>query len=296
MTKVGRIGLVAIALALTGIMVFAGAFAAFSGQNVAQAQGAATATPTTAASPTTSASPTVSATGSPTTGPSATTTPATTTSTIGNTFWQGLAAKLGISVDTLKAQAVQERKDMIDQAVKDGRLTQDQANQIKQQITADNLIAPINIGPAGGQPGNGQPGNGQPGIGPRGNGRGFGPRGFGRGNQGNPPGRGFGNGGFYGGFGFGGGSTAQLEAVAKALNMNPSDLVSQLYAGKTLADVATAQKVDQNTVKQAIINTRSAEIDREVTDGLLTQAQANGLKANWTPDKIDLTRIRFFGR
>lgn len=268
MTKARRLGAAVIVLALAGLGIFAATLALPAGQSVAQAQTAPTATP--------------AATVSPTTSPSGTTTPVTTTSSIGDTFWKGLAAKLGISVDTLKAQALQERKDMIDQAVKDGRLTQDRANQIKQQLNADNLIAPINIGPANVAPGNGQPGNGGPGFGRHG----FAPRG----NPGNqPPGnvgpginRGFGR------------STAVLEAVAKALNMTPVNVVNQLASGKTLADLATAQKVDQATVKQAIISTQKAEIDRQVTDGLITQAQANSLEANLTPDKIDLTRPFFF--
>ncbi len=214
------------------------------GQSVAQAQAAATAAPTAAPKPTTS--------------------PSTATNTIGATFWQGLAAKLGVSVDTLKSDALQVRKDMLNQAVKDGKLTQDQANQIEQKLNADNLIAPIPIGRANGP----KPGNGTPG----------------------PNKRGFPHRGVVGV----GGSTAVLEAVAKSVNLSPSDLVSQLRSGKTLADVAKAQNVDQAKVKQAIIDARTAEIQRQVTDGLITQTQADSLKSRLTPDNIDLTQSRFF--
>jgi hypothetical protein len=225
-----------------------------AGQNVALAQGAATATPT--ASPQTpNAAPTV------------------TTSAIGDAFWTALAAKLGVSVDTLKADALQVRKDMLDQAVKDGRITQAQADQLKNQLDANKLIAPIYIGPGV---------KGQPGPGFRG-------RGYGQ-----PPAPGLRGPAFRGpGFGFGFGS-AELEAVGKAVNLSPSDLVTQLRGGKTLADIAKAQNVDQATVKQAIIAARKAEIDREVADGLITRAQATALESSLTPDNIDLTRMPFF--
>jgi Protein of unknown function (DUF2680) len=201
-----------------------------------------------------------------------------TTSGIGDAFWTALAAKLNVSVDTLKADAIQVRKDMLDQAVKDGRITQAQADQLKQRLDANGLIAPIYIGP----------GNRGP----------FGPRFRGPYNRPAPapgiitprpgvgPGRGFGY-----GFGFG---TAELEAVAKVLNLSSSDLVTQLRGGKMLADIAKAQNVDQAPVKQAIIDARKAEIDRQVTDGLITQAQANTLEAQLTPNNIDLTRRPFF--
>ncbi len=231
------------------------------GQNIALAQGAATTTPAASPQPTS-----VSGTATPTASPNATTTAPTTTSSIGNTFWQGLAAKLGVNVDTLKANALQVRKDMLDQAVKDGRATQDQVNQIKQRLTADDLIAPISLGPARANANPQQPNRGR-----------------------GPNFRGFPN------FGLGSGqSLAVLEATAKALNLAPADLVNQLSSGKTLADIATAQKVDQTSLKQTIVNARNAEIDRQVTDGLITQAQANALKARLTTSNLDLTRPQFF--
>ncbi len=90
-------------------------------------------------------------------------------------------------------------------------------------------------------------------------------------------------------------NTATLEAVAAALNMKPADLIAQLQAGKTLADIATAQNVDQAKVKQAIIDATKAQIQKEVQDGIITQAQADQQLANLTPEKIDLTQIRGFG-
>lgn len=189
-------------------------------------------------------------------------TPAPSQSNIGTDFWQRLATKLGLNVNDLTAKAVEARKDMLDQAVKDGRITQAEADQLKSKLDANGLIAPINIG-RGGAPR-------QPGATPAPN---------------QTPSQGFGR-----GFAFGWSADA-LEAVAKVLNLQPTDLVTQLRGGKTLADIATAQKVDQAVVKQAIIDAEKAAIDRELKDGLITQAQADARKANLTPDKIDLTRM-----
>ncbi len=208
--------------------------------------------------------------------PSATTTttpPQTQQASIGDTFWGILAGKLNVSVDTLKAQAVAARQQMIDQAVTDGRITQAQADAIKSRITSDNIIAPIRLPGVAGQP------NLPNGLGP------FGGRRFGFGNR--LPGGGLG----FGTFGF---NLQDLDAVAKALNMDSKTLLQQLAQGKTLADIAQAQNIDQSVVKQAIINARTAEIDQLLSLGLISQVQADALKARLTPDNIDLTRPLFF--
>lgn len=252
MTKSRWIGLgmgVMLILAAFGVVAWQ-SLSLTASQNLALAQAPATPTPSPAAPST-----------APKSGPTAT--------DVGNAFWTQLAAKLGVSVDTLKADALQVRKDMLDQAVKDGRITQAQADQLKQKLDANGLIAPIFIG--------GGPG-GKFGLGPRGP------------NNGLRPGQGVGPRGFGFGFGFG---TAELEAVAKALNLSASDLTTQLRGGKTLADIAKAQNVDQGVVKQAIIDARKAQIEREVADGLITQAQATTLESRLTPDNIDLTRPFF---
>lgn len=203
---------------------------------------------------------------------------------IGDAFWALLAGKLGVSADDLKSKAVEARKEMIDQAVKDGRLTQEQADAIKQRIDANGIVAPIPLprgtqGSNGNQPwGKGQ--NGRPGRGTL--------PGFGNGNGG----PGFGNGlpGGMFGHGFMGGGLQELEAIAKAVKLEPKALVEQLSQGKTLADIAKAQGVDEATVKQAIIDFRKAQIDQQLSLGLISEVQANELKAKLTPENIDLSR------
>lgn len=102
-------------------------------------------------------------------------------------------------------------------------------------------------------------------------------------------GKGFERGAPRGAGGFLGGVT-QLEAVANVLKLKPADLAAQLKNGKTLADITKAQNVDQTVVKQAIIDAEKAQLQREAQDGVITQAQADSMTANLTPDKIDLTR------
>lgn len=242
--------------------------------NTAFAQGGATATPG-AASQTPSAA--------------ATTTPAAQPQQqqqqqIGDTFWTLLAGKLNVNADDLKAKAVEARKEMIDQAVKDGRVTQEQADAIKQRIDANNIIAPISlgrgVGPQNTLPNTNPPNNTLPRRGPFGW--------FGNGNQGpfpmNPiPGGLFGR-------GFLGSSLQELESVATALKLEPKALIEQLSQGKSLADIAKAQGVDEATVKQAIIAYRTAQIDQQLALGLISEVQANQLKAQLTPDNIDLSR------
>lgn len=72
------------------------------------------------------------------------------------------------------------------------------------------------------------------------------------GTQTSPDGRG--GPGWAGKFGFGGDhlDQAELNAAAKALNMTATDLSAQLQSGKTLAQIASAQSVDLQTVLQAI--------------------------------------------
>ncbi|MGB8646211.1 MAG: hypothetical protein WCF84_13315 [Anaerolineae bacterium] len=192
-------------------------------------------------------------------------------------FWKSLASKLGIQESDLKTKAVAAEKELIDQAVKDGKLTQDQATQEKAQLDQNGPAAPMVGGPhRGGRGGpNGQNGpNGQVPQGGRGGQNGQGPQ------NGQRPG--------------GPGPRAgldEIEAIAKVLNLKPADLLTQIHSGKTVADLAKTQNVSETTVKQAFIDAAKTRIAREVQDGLLTQAQADAQTANLTLDKVDLTHL-----
>lgn len=167
------------------------------------------------------------------------TTPAP-SSGLDQSFWQALATRLGTTVERLQQAVKDAGKDTVAQGLADGRLTQEQADRMNQRLDQW------------------QPG--QSGL--------FGLP-FGRG--GGPGGHGARGGGSLGG-------QAVFDAAAKALGVTTTDLMTELRAGKTLADVAQAKGVDQNTVKQAIITAKKAEVDAAQQAGRLTAEQATQLK------------------
>ncbi len=89
-----------------------------------------------------------------------------------------------------------------------------------------------------------------------------------------PWGRGF-------GFGFRGSDTANFDAVAKALNLTPTQLFEELHSGKTLSEIAQARGVDLSTVQEAMnasrVQAMKDKIAQAVTDGTITQEQADWL-------------------
>lgn len=114
-------------------------------------------------------------------------------------FQNALASRLGVTLEKLKEAYLGAFNDTVDKATTDGALTQDQANQLKNDA-ANRLNQEGLSGILGGFEGH---------------------RGFGRG----------GFGGMHGGL--------ELASFAKALNMQESDLITELQSGKTIFDVAT---------------------------------------------------------
>lgn len=108
-----------------------------------------------------------------------------------------------------------------------------------------------------------------------GRGRGHGP------GHGHGPGRGGGRGG------------AGLAAAATALKMTPADVRTALAGGQTLAQVAQGKGVAVDTLVAAIVAAEKTRIAQQVTDGRLTQAQADervaGLTARVT-ERVNSTR------
>ena len=160
-----------------------------------------------------------------------------------NLFWNSLATRLGVTLDKLKAAITGASTDTIDQAVKDGKLTQDRADQMKADLQ--------NRANQGDLPGFGF-------FGFR-HGRGMG---------------GFGDGDFgFGRSGFGKGNN--LTSFAKALNMTEADLMTELQSGKTIAAVAQEKNVDLTQVKTSVLADLKTNLDQVVQAGKLTQAQAD---------------------
>jgi hypothetical protein len=150
------------------------------------------------------------------------------------------AQRLNVTPEALRSALGAAEDAQLDQAVKDGDLTQAQADAIKKRRQQEGDVL------------------GGPGVG--------GPHpGFGRGGRGGP------------GIGFKLGRGGALDAAATALGVSRSELLTKLRAGKSIADVAKAQGKSLDDVKQAITAGVSKELDQAVTDKKLTSAQRDDI-------------------
>lgn len=71
-----------------------------------------------------------------------------------------------------------------------------------------------------------------------------------------------------------------LQATADATKLSPADIMKQLQAGKTLADIITANGGTVENVVNSAVTKATADINTAVKDGRLGQAQADTLIAN----------------
>ena len=151
-------------------------------------------------------------------------------------YLNALAARLGLSVDQLKEAQKQARIDLVNKAVAEGRMTQEQA---------DRMIQAIQSGQGPGQGGQMRPGQGQRGQQQRPN---QGQRGPGM------PGPG--------------------QAIADFLGMTPDQLRAEFQAGKSLAQIAEAKGITREALKEKLLEPRKARIDAAVAAGKMTAEQA----------------------
>jgi hypothetical protein len=83
------------------------------------------------------------------------------------------------------------------------------------------------------------------------------------------------------GMGRGMGSQVEIEAAAEALGMTADELRTQLWGGKTLADLAEEKGIDLADVQAAVEAAREAEMREQITqaveDGTITQEHADWL-------------------
>jgi polyhydroxyalkanoate synthesis regulator phasin len=68
------------------------------------------------------------------------------------------------------------------------------------------------------------------------------------------------------------------KVVADTIGISPQDLVADLKAGKSIAEVAQAHDVDPKAVADAIVSHATQRIDQAVTDGKLSAERAAKLK------------------
>ena len=177
-----------------------------------------------------------------------------------NDFLDSVAKHLGISRQKLDDATTAAAIDQVDAQLAAGKITKDQADQLKKRIQSGDVPA---LGGLGGGPG----------------------LGFGPGGPGTLLKMGIGD---------------SLAAAAKYLGVSEGDLRSQLNAGKSLADVAKAQGKDLDGLEQAILAAAKSDLDKAVTDKRLTQSQAddvyNRLKDNIADMVNGQLRMHFRGR
>jgi hypothetical protein len=153
-----------------------------------------------------------------------------------------VASAKGVALDAVVSAVIAAQTTSLNQAVTDGRITQAQA---------DALLANLKVT---------LPGQLQTKMVAGLEGRSFG----GRGGKGGP----------------GGMRGASLTTVATALGITEAELQTELQAGKTIAAVATARGVDLSVVSNALLEAEKTKLAQAVTDGKLTQAQADERLAN----------------
>jgi uncharacterized protein YidB (DUF937 family) len=180
--------------------------------------GAATGTPLLAASPSPSPSP-----GSRTNYCSA--------------FTGHVASNLGKSQSQVQKALSDALTQTIDDAVKNGDLTQSQANAIKARVSSSTGAGQC----AGGL-------RGLPGIA--------------RGGRLGP---------------FAGGRYNEVDEVAKALGITTAQLRQDLQSGKTVQQLASAQGMDETAFRNKLASVTRADLDQQVKSGNLTQNQENAI-------------------
>lgn len=158
--------------------------------------------------------------------------------------WQeSLAKQLGVTVEKLQTSQKAAAKEMVDLAVKEGKMTAEQATAAKARIDAADATNCKFGGHFGG------------------------PFGF--------PGLPGAKGRAQAGFAI---LRSGVDSAAKALNMTVADLTAQLRQGKSIADVAKEKNIALETVKKAVVDAETALIDQAVKDNKITAEQAAKLK------------------
>jgi hypothetical protein len=79
-----------------------------------------------------------------------------------------------------------------------------------------------------------------------------------------------------------------LAAAATAIGVSEADLHTAMQSGKTIADVARAKGVDVTTVIDAIVTDMNSHLADAVSNGKLTQAQADEMKSKAGERATDL--------
>ena len=157
------------------------------------------------------------------------------------------AKQLGVQPDKLQSALQQALVNRIEQAVKDGRLTRAQADQLEARIKAGDVPLTPGFGYGGG------------------------PGGFGHHGRGDGPG--------HGGFGVFRDASAAAQSYLGATDQQLRDA---LQSGKSLADVAKDKGKTTAGLQKAMVDSITKSADQAVKDGKLTKQQRDDLVAKGT--------------
>jgi len=152
-------------------------------------------------------------------------------------FTGHLASNLGKSQSQVQKAISDALNQTIDDAVKNGDLTQSQANAIKAR-TGSSAHGSQCLGGLKGIPAIGRGG--------------FGPV-------------------------FGGARFNELTEVAKALGISTAQLQQDLQSGKTVQQLASAQGMDEAAFRTRLASVTKADLDQQVKSGTITQNQENAI-------------------
>jgi hypothetical protein len=72
-----------------------------------------------------------------------------------------------------------------------------------------------------------------------------------------------------------GGPNGGMDEIAKLLNMTPDQIRAERVLGKTIADLAKEKGVSDQQLVDALVASQKTVLDQAVTDGRLTQVQAD---------------------
>ena len=184
--------------------------------------------------------------------PTATSTPSASTNNYCNQFVNDLASRLGVSASKLEQSGQGAAQDVLNQLVKDGKLTQTQANQMKQKLSSGSFCSLVGKG------------------------------GFGLGHAGaHGP-----KGGKLGAY-----MQVAVADVAKGLNLSTSQLQSDLESGKSLSQIASAQNVSSSQLQTIVKSAVQDALNKAVSAGAITQTQANDFMQRFNNNPQMLERL-----
>jgi len=170
------------------------------------------------------------------------------------------AKRLKVTPQALRDALSAAQDGQLDQAVKDGLLTQTQADAIKAQRKQDGRV----LGGPFGRPG---------------------PRGFGPGGPGGH------------GWPHHMGVHMLFDDLAKALDLTQAKLFEQLRAGKSVADVAKSKGKSLDDVRSAVKAAAKTRADKAVKNGDITQDQADKMLSRLDDALRNIDKAKpFFGR